>query len=184
MKKINKFLTMFLCTLVTTLVTAQSNNSISINGGVSLNKSQSKIDDISSYSGLINYSYNSNSNANYEIGINFNSFKDSKTNENIDFTITNLQIGYLYTILRNHRNNLIFNIGGGIFGGLEKINNKTNLIINSTNGTVLGGYGAGQIEWFLSDNFAFSLRGQYNYYAISSTGKGNPMYLGGIKFLF
>ncbi len=157
-------------------MSAQLNSSISFSGGI--------VDKKESYGFMVNYNYNSN-NSNYEIGILHSMFKKAISPEiDAEFSNTTLQAGYLHTLIRSRDNSISLNFGLGVFGGYESIKENKDIIITSENGPIYGGYGVGQLDFYTSDNFAFILRAQENYYLESNTGDFNPYIAFGLKFNF
>ena len=154
---------------------SQLKNSVSLSGGIVQEES---------YGFLLNYNYNTN-NSNYEIGIVHSIFK-KRENESFEteFSNTSLQLGYLHSVLRNRNNSLFINLGIGVFGGYENVKEYDNLVLISKSGPIGGVYGVGELDFYISDKFAFILRGQQNYLLKSSTGKMNPYFGFGVKFNF
>ncbi|MFK7102231.1 conjugal transfer protein TraO [Flavobacterium oreochromis] len=155
---------------------SQNSNSISFNGGITGNKS---------FGGMINYNYNTN-NSNYEIGGVYSTFKDTQVEgKELQFSTIALQLGYFHTIVRNRTNSILINTGLGVTGGYESLkNDDKNIIVKSKDGFIAGVYAGAQLDFYVSDNFALNIRGQQNYYAISTTGKTNPFISLGLKFNF
>lgn len=158
------------------LVFGQNPSSIFVSGGVVEKES---------YGAALIYTYNSN-NSHYEIGVAHYMFtkpiNDIVTSE---FSNTNFQLGYLHTLLRSRDNGISINFGLGVFIGVETIKEDPNQVLKSEGGTIGGAYGAGQIDFYVSDNFAFVLRGQQNYLFLEvNSGKTNPYAGFGLKFNF
>ncbi|POR20971.1 hypothetical protein BWK57_11805 [Flavobacterium columnare] len=155
---------------------SQNSNSISFNSGITGNKS---------FGGMINYNYNTN-NSNYEIGGVYSNFKDSQVEgKELQFNTIALQLGYFHNVVRNRTNSILISPGIGITGGYESLNNNDkNIVVKSKDGFIAGIYGGAQLDFYISDNFAINLRGQQNYYVISTTGKTNPFISVGLKFNF
>lgn len=131
---------------------------------------------------MVNYTYNSN-NSNYEFAVLHSLFKDESIAEtSINYSTTTLNIGYLHTILRNTNNSITLNTGLGVAGGLESIPETDNVVLTSKSGFIAGVYGVIQTDFYISDNISILIRGQQNYFFITSTGKLNPYIAGGIKF--
>jgi hypothetical protein len=154
---------------------AQYNNSLSVSGGIV---------EEGSYGGLVNYNYNVNS-SNYEFGVLHSMFNlTPKENIKASFTTTTFQVGYLRNLIRNRTNSILINFGLGAFAGTETIKKSNDYIVKDDGGIIAGVYGAAQLDFYTTDNFAFLLRGQQNYNIKSTTGKMNP-YIGfGLKFNF
>lgn len=153
-----------------------SYNSITFTGGVVEKQS---------YGFMINYTFTKD-NSNYEVAA-LHSMFEKEINENVTtkFSQTTLNLGYLHTLIRSRDNSISINFGVGVFGGYQNIPKNSEIIIISKDGPVYGLYAAGQINFYTSDNFAFVLRGQQNYYIESSdTGKTNPYLAFGLEFNF
>ncbi len=169
-----KILILFIFSISSSLF-AQYNNSLTISGGFVQENS---------YGGLINYNYNSN-NSNYEIGVLHSIFNLEPTPEiKSTFSTTTLQLGYLHTLVRSRTNSIFINAGIGAFAGTETIKESDDYIVLKEGGLIAGMYGAAQLDFYTSDNFAFILRAQENYNFKSTTGRMNPYLAFGFKFNF
>lgn len=161
---------------ISQFTSAQLNSSITLSGGI--------VEKKESYGFMVNYNYSSN-NSNYEIGVLHSIFKKAISSEiDVEFSNTTLQAGYLHTLIRSRDNSISINFGLGVFGGYTSIAENNNVIITSENGPAYGAYGVGQLDFYTSDNFAFILRAQENYYVESETGDFNPYIAFGLKFNF
>lgn len=157
------------------IANAQLNSSLSFSGGAVEKES---------YGFMVNYTYNNN-NSNYEIAVLHSMFNKS-VNDDIDtkFSETTLNLGYLHTLIRSRDNSISINFGLGVFGGYQNIPENDDIVIVSESGATYGVYGVGQIDFYVSDNFGFILRGQENYHVNSSSGTFNPYLAFGMKFNF
>lgn len=155
---------------------AQLNNSITVTGGlVDYNKN--------SIGGNLTYSFTKN-NSNYEIGVSHFIFEKEYNGVIGTFSSSNLNLGYLYTFLRDRSNTLNFHFGGGVLGGYEQIQKNEELILKSKSGPIAGIYAALAFDLYFSDGFALTLRGNQYYLFKSSTGNTNPYVGAGFKFNF
>lgn len=132
---------------------------------------------------MANYTYSDN-NSNYEFAVQYSMFKDdSLENTTINYSTTTLNIGYLYTALRNNTNSVAVSLGIGVNGGFESIQKPNdNVVLTSENGFTAGAYAVVQSDFYLSDTFALTLRLQENYAILTTTGNFFPFIAGGIKF--
>ncbi|NJM79003.1 MAG: hypothetical protein HC854_04065 [Flavobacterium sp.] len=155
---------------------SQKRNSITINGGfVDYNEE--------SIGAMITFTKSKN-NSNYEIGVSHFIFEKLYNNKNGNFTSSNINLGYLYTFLRDRSNTLNFNIGGGAFAGYEKINETDELIIKSESNYIGGFYASLNFDIYLFENFALNLKGNQYYLIKSTTGNLNPFVAVGVKYNF
>jgi hypothetical protein len=171
MKK-NVFVLLSLIASLTTSFAQESQSSVSVLGGVT---------EKDGFGGMVGYAYSVGKNS-YEIVASHSIFKDHQFDE-IDYSVSSLQLGYMRDLIRNNKNSIIINGGGGIQAGYELIGKTENqdITINSKNDFVYGLYADIQIDVFLSDRISFILRAQENYLITTSTGKLNPFFGGGFK---
>ena len=161
--------------LTSLLANAQLKNSLSINVGL-VSKNTIGFN--------TNYAYISN-NSNYEIGGTYSRFESTPI-ENIKtkFSTLTLNLGYLHNLVRSSDNSINILAGAGVFGGAETIEDNSKVTITSKGGFIGGVYGVGELNFYVSDNFAFNVRLQQNYNVKSTTGKTNPFIGAGLKFNF
>lgn len=156
---------------------SQLKNSVSISGGFVDNNEQS-------IGGLITFTH-SNNNSNYELGISHFIFEKKYENDLVGtFSSTNLNLGYLYTFIRDRSNTININFGGGVLAGYEKIDKNDELILKSQSGPIAGVYASLNLDFYIFDRLAFNLKGNEYYLFKSTTGSMNPFISAGLKFNF
>jgi len=130
---------------------------------------------------MANYNYGVKKN-NYEFGISHSLFEDKKYIP-MKFSTTAINAGYLYNAFKNRTNSINFNIGAGLLGYYEHINNPDRILLNSKNGIGFGVFAVAQTDIYLFDRLSFLLRVQQNYMPKSTTGNFNPFLALGLRYI-
>lgn len=141
---------------------------------------------------LFNFTFSDNTLKNfYEIGIYSGYLNENKSDYNVKVNLHSLNVGYFIKINQLSTFNGLIETYVGVGGvlGIEDINSgnrnlSNNALIKSKDGFVYGGFGAIQVDIFLSNRFYLLGRYTHYYHANSDASKSKLMASIGIKYLF
>ena len=175
---------MLLCVLFAFNAIAQKETSVTILGGL-INKDLSfdkfSIKNIQSFEGRVGVNFSEFKN-NYEVNLSHAVFYDGSYIP-VNFSVSKLELGYMYKAFSSNNNLFYFSLGGGVFGGYETIESNPTIIL-SKSGFTYGVYAGANIDFYLTDRVDLILRFQENYYIQTVTGKMNPFLGLGTKINF
>ncbi len=123
---------------------SQDSSAIGVYGGITQD----------GYGVLLNYNYYLNRIDFIQAGVYYSSAEDTLNTIEIPYNDFTIQVGYFTSLLTNKFERLRLNIGGGVLGGYEVVNNGDNTLDNgaiiiSDSNFIYGAFGSLEIEYSL-----------------------------------
>lgn len=139
------------------------------------------------YGILVNYNYYLGRNDFIQGGIMFSQSKDEKRGIEIPIDLFTFQAGYFNSVYSNAKNSFKTNLGIGLIGGYEVINDGKNTlengaIINSSSKFIGGLFASVEADVYLNEKFNLIFKYNQYYHANSDLGEWIPFLGLGVRY--
>ena len=117
----------------------------------------------------------------------YTSGKIEKQEFEINYQLFSVNAGFYYNLPLDTRDKISFNAGGGLTGGIERLNDgkealPTGALLSTTGGFVFGPYVGGDLEIALSTSISFLIKANGFYHINSEIGDFTIFAGGGLRF--